>query len=302
MNTFDAMSVLLVVAEAGSLSAAARKLGTPLTTVSRKIGDLERHLGVKLFVRTGRRLVLSEAGSDYVAACRRILEEVGEAERAVAGEYSAPRGALVLAAPIVFGRLHVLPIVTAFLKAFPEIDVQLSLSDRTVNLVEEHVDAALRIGMLTDNSMVALKVGEIRRVVCATPAYLAAHGRPKVPADLAGHDCITFEGLQSPASWLFPGKKGRQAVSIHSRLAVNTAEAAMDAAIAGVGVTRVLFYQAAAALKAKKVELLLEAFEPDPLPVHLVHMAGRQVPLKLRAFLDFAAPRLRKVLASGVAG
>ncbi len=298
MDTLDAMAVLATVADTGSLTAAARKLGTPLTTVSRKIADLQRHLGVKLFARTGRRLVLSDAGNDYVAACRRILEQVGEAERAVAGEYSAPRGLLVLAAPIVFGRLHVLPIVTAFLKAFPEIDVQLSLSDHAVNLVEEHVDAALRIGPLSDNSMTALKVGEIRRVICAAPSYLSRRGRPRSPADLAKHDAITFEGLRSPASWMFPAKNGQQAIAIHSRLVVNTAEAVMDAAAAGVGVTRVLYYQAAAALKAKKVELLLEAFEPEPRAVHLVHMAGRQVPLKVRAFLDFAAPRLRKVLAA----
>ena len=296
MDRFDAMSVLIAGVEAGSLSAAARRLGTPLTTVSRKVSDLEAHLGTRLLNRS-RQLTLTDAGRDYVAACRRNLEDVGEAERAAAGEFVAPRGHLVLSAPIVFGRLHLLPIVTAFLDAYPEIDVRLALADRAVNLIEEHVDGALRIGALADSSMTALKVGEIRRVICGSPAYLAAHGRPQKPADLGQHRCITFEGLQSPAAWIFPAKKGEQVVPIHSRLVVNTAEAAVDAAIAGVGLTRVLSYQVAAARAAKQVELVLEEFEPRPLPVHLVHPGGGLLPLKLRAFLDFAAPRLRAVLA-----
>lgn len=301
MDRFDAMSVLVAAVDAGSLSAAARRLGTPLTTVSRKVSDLEVHLKTRLLIRSSRKLTLTDAGRDYVAACRRILEEVGEAERAAAGEFIAPRGNLVLSAPIVFGRLHLLPIVTAFLEAYPEIDVRLALADRAVNLIEEHVDGALRIGALADSSMTALKVGEIRRVICGSPAYLEAQGRPLKPADLGQHPCITFEGLQSPAAWIFPAKKGEQAVSIHSRLVVNTAEAAVDAAVAGLGLTRVLSYQVAAARAAKQVELVLEEFEPLPLPVHLVHAGGRLLPLKLRAFLDFAAPRLRAVLAAGLA-
>jgi len=301
MDRFDAMSVLVAAVDAGSLSAAARRLGTPLTTVSRKVSDLEAHLKTRLLIRSSRKLTLTDAGRDYVAACRRILEEVGEAERAAAGEFIAPRGNLVLSAPIVFGRLHLLPIVTAFLEAYPEIDVRLALADRAVNLIEEHVDGALRIGALADSSMTVLKVGEIRRVICGSPAYLAAHGRPQRPADLGQHPCITFEGLQSPAAWIFPAKKGEQVVPIHSRLVVNTAEAAVDAAIAGLGLTRVLSYQVAVARAAEQVELVLEEFEPLPLPVHLVHPGGRLLALKLRAFLDFAAPRLRAVLAAGLA-
>jgi DNA-binding transcriptional LysR family regulator len=263
--------------------------------VSRKVSDLEAHLGTRLLNRS-RQLTLTDAGRDYVAVCRRILEEVGEAERAAAGEFIAPRGHLALSAPIVFGRLHLLPIVTAFLEAYPEIDVRLALADRAVNLIEEHVDGALRIGVLADSSMTAIKVGEIRRVICGSPAYFRKRGRPEKPADLSRHACITFEGLQSPAAWLFPAKKGAQSVPIHSRLVVNTAEAAVDAAVAGVGLTRVFSYQAAAARAARKVELVLEAFEPEPSPVHLVHAGGGLLPLKLRAFLDFAAPRLRAVL------
>ena len=291
------MSILIAAVDAGSLSAAARRLGTPLTTVSRKVSDLEAHLKTRLLTRSSRRLSLTDAGRDYVAACRRILEEVGEAERAVAGEFTQPRGHLVLSAPIVFGRLHLLPIVTAFLERYPEIDVRLALADRAVNLIEEHVDGALRIGTLADSGMTALKVGEIRRVVCGSPAYLRKQGRPREPADLARHACITFEGLQSPSAWLFPAKKGELSVPIRSRLVVNTAEAAIDAAVAGLGLTRVLSYQAVAARRARKIELVLETFEPAPAPVHLIHAGGGLLPLKLRAFLDFAAPRLRTVLA-----
>ena len=287
------MSILVAAVDAGSLSAAARKLGTPLATVSRKVSDLEGHLRTRLLTRSNRQLALTDAGRAYIAACRRILEEVGEAERAATGEYSAPKGHLTLSAPIVFGRLHVLPVVTKFLDAYPEIDIRLMLADRMINLVEEHVDAAIRIGSLADSSMTAIKVGEIRRVVCGSPAYLRKRGRLRKPADLAAHDCVTFEGLQSPEQWLFGVGKAQQAVEIHSRLAVNTAEAAIDAAVSGLGVTRVFSYQVAAALEAGTMALALADFEPPPVPVSLIHAGDRLLPLKLRAFLDFAAPRLR---------
>jgi DNA-binding transcriptional LysR family regulator len=298
MDRLESMSILVAAVEAGSLSAAARRLGTPLATVSRKVSDLEAHLKTRLLTRSNRQLTLTDAGRSYVAACRRILEEVDEAERTAAGEYSAPKGHLTLSAPIVFGRLHVLPVVTAFLKAYPEIDVRLILADSMINLVEDHVDTALRIGRLADSSLTAIKVGEIRRVVCASPAYFKKHGQPQKPADLAAHDCVTFEGLLSPESWSFGVGKAEQSVAIHSRLAVNTAEAAIDAAAAGLGVTRVLSYQVAAALKARTMALALEEFEPAPFPVSLIHAGDRLLPLKLRAFLDFAAPRLRDILSS----
>ncbi len=293
MDRLESMSILVAAVDAGSLSAAARKLGTPLATVSRKVSDLEAHLRTRLLTRSNRQLALTDAGRTYIAACRRILEEVGEAERAATGEYSAPKGHLTLSAPIVFGRLHVLPVVTKFLEAYPEIDIRLMLADRTINLVEEHVDAAIRIGNLADSSMSAIKVGEIRRVVCASPGYLGKRGWPRKPADLATHDCVTFEGLQSPEQWLFSVGKAQQAVEIHSRLAVNTAEAAIDAAVSGLGITRVFSYQVAAALEAGTMALVLADFEPTPVPVSLIHAGDRMLPLKLRAFLDFAAPRLR---------
>lgn len=293
MDRLEAMEILVAAVEAGSLSAAARRLGTPLATVSRKVSELEAHLKTRLLVRSARQLALTDAGRSYVTACKRILEDVGEAERAAAGEYSAPKGELIITAPIVFGRLHVLPVVLEFLKAHGEIDVRLALADHVVNLLEERVDLAVRIGELPDSSLVATRLGAIRRVVCASPAYFAARGTPQHPADLAGHDCIAFEGVVSASVWNFGG----ESIAIHSRLVVNTAEAAIDAAVAGIGVTRVLSYQAAEALERGALALALENFEPPPSPVSLVHAGGRLLPLKLRAFLDFAAPRLKARLA-----
>ena len=284
MDRLDAMNVFLNVVEAGSLSAAGRRLAMPLATVSRKLAELEAHLGARLVSRSTRRLALTDAGEAYLAACRRILDEVAEAERAAAGEYSAPQGELVIAAPLAFGRLHVLPVIAAFLLEVPTIDVRLVLSDRISHLIDEHVDLAVRIGTL-------------RRVVCASPAYLAAHGRPRVPDDLVHHRCVSFDGLGQADAWTFTTPASHTVVPIHSRLVVNSAEAAVDAAVAGIGLVRVLSYQAEAARRAKRLQVLLAKFEPPPTPVHLVYDASQRVALKLRAFIDFAAPRLRQGLA-----
>ena len=293
------MSVLLAVVDAGSLSAASRQLGAPLTTISRKVSDLEAHLKTRLLTRSSRQIALTDAGRSYVAACRRILEEVGEAERAASGEYSVPKGDLVITAPIVFGRLHVLPIVTEFLKVYPDINVRMMLADRVVNLLEDQIDVALRIGELPDSSLVATTVGAIRRVVCASPAYLAKRGTPISPRDLGNHDCITFAGLMSPQEWSFRVGKVDAPVTIRSRLTVNTAEAAIDAASAGLGVTRVLSYQIANARRAGALVVVLDKFEPPPSPVNLVYGGQGLLPLKTRAFIDFASPRLKtRILAN----
>lgn len=293
MDRFESMSVLVAAVEAGSLSAASRRLGMPLATVSRKVSELEGRLKTRLLHRSTRRIALTEAGRPYFETCKRILEELGEAERAARGEYRAPRGELVITAPIVFGRLHLLPVVGEFLKTHPEIDVRMVLADQLLNLLEHHVDLALRIGALPDSSLIAVQLGAIRRVVCGSPAYFAAHGTPQKPADLTQLDCVTFEGLTSSSNWQFSKAKADVSVTIHSRLVVNTAEAAIDAATAGVGVTRVLSYQVADALRSGELAVVLEGFEPEPVPVSLVHAGGRLLPLKLRAFLDFATPRLR---------
>jgi DNA-binding transcriptional LysR family regulator len=297
MDRFESMSTLLAVVEAGSLSAAARRLNTPLTTVSRRVAELEAHLRTRLLTRSSRRIALTDAGRSYVAACKRILEELGDAERAASGEYSAPRGELMITAPVVFGRLHVLPVVIDFLRAYPDIDIRMGLADRIVNILEEPVDLAVRIGHLPDSSLVARRVGAIRRVICANAAYLSERGTPKEPGDLGAHDCITFEGMTAPEAWTFPTATSEATVAIRSRLVVNTAEAAVDAAKAGVGITRVLSYQVASALRDGALVLALQEFEPAPLPVNLVHVGQRLLPLKLRAFLDFATPRLKAALA-----
>jgi DNA-binding transcriptional LysR family regulator len=297
MDRLEAMSAFLAAVEAGSLSGASRKLGMPLATLSRKVSELETHLRTRLLTRTSRRLILTDAGRSYVAACKRILDDVREAERAAAGEYSAPRGELIITAPIVFGRLHVLPVLLEFLKTYPEIDVRLTLADRVVNLQEDHVDLAVRIGELPDSSLVAMRVGSIGRVVCGSPSYFAERGTPKRPNELSKHDCITFNGLTSPEAWIFLSGKGNISVALHSRLIINTAEAAIDAAIAGLGITRVLSYQVADAMRTGALVLALREFEPPPVPVSLVHAGQGRLALKLRAILDFAAPRLRARLS-----
>ena len=293
MNRLESMSILLAVVDSGSLSAAARRLGMPLATVSRKVGELESHLKTRLLHRTTRQLSLTEAGSSYVGACRRILEDIGEAERAATGEYASPKGELVVTAPVVFGRLHVVPVVADFLAHYPEIGINLVLTDRVVHLMDEHADVAIRIGELPDSTLMATGVGAVRRVICASPAYLAAHGVPTRPHDLAGHECITFEVLASMRAWVFGSGKSELSVPVHSRLAVNTAEAAIAAAILGVGLIRVLSYQVADPVRDNALGVVLDTFESAPLPINLVHKGQAPVPLKLRAFLDFVTPRLR---------
>ncbi|MBZ9680144.1 LysR family transcriptional regulator [Mesorhizobium sp. B2-3-14] len=297
MDRLEAMSLFVAAAEGGSLSAAARHSDVPLATVSRKVSELERYLKTRLLNRSTRRLTLTDAGHAYLAACRRILDEVGDAERTAGGEYSAPTGELIVTAPIVFGRLHVLPVVTDFLAAYPLVDIRLTLGDRISQLAEDHIDLAVRIGRLPDSRMVAIRVGSIGHVVCASPAYLAGRGIPETPRDLETHSCITFEGLGSLATWTFTVDKADFVVPVRSRLRVNTAEAAIDAAIAGVGVTRVLSYQIVAAARSGTLRPVLRDFEPEPWPVNLVHAGQGRLPVKLRAFLDFAAPRLRERLA-----
>lgn len=283
MNQLDSLRAALAAADAGSFSAAARALRTPLATLSRKVADLEAHLGTALFVRTSRKLQVTEAGQAYLIAARRVVEELGDADRSARGEYQMPRGELAIAAPIVFGRLHVLPIVTELLAAYPEITARLVLSDRYANLVDDHLDVAVRIGELADSSLLATRVGSVRQVVCASPAYLAAHGRPRRPGDLARHACIAT----SAEDWTF----ATTSIAIRPRLFVSTAEAAIDAARAGVGIARVLSYQ----LRDHALVRILGSHEPAALPVQLVR-PPTHTPRKLRAFLELATTRLRGAL------
>jgi len=297
MDRFDAIRTLLAAVDGGSLSAASRKLGMPLPTVSRQVSELEARLRTQLVIRTNRKLLLTDAGSAFVAAGRRVLEELEEAERAAAGEYRIPRGDLLVTAPIMFGKLHVTPVVLAFLAAYPEVNVRVVLFDHVIDLVENHVDVAVRIGHLPDSGLVAARIGEIHWVICASPAYLSTRGTPVAPDDLAQHDCIGFEGLQMVRTWPFGRGTNARTVAIRPRFAANTADAIIEAAIAGIGIARLTSYQAAGAIRDGRLVSLLRGYGPEPLPVHLVHTGPPLVPLKMRAFLDFASPRLKASLA-----
>lgn len=298
MDRLDAMTMLVAVADSGSLTAAARMLGVPLTTVSRRIADLEARLGARMLVRTTRRMALTDAGLAYVAAARRILEQVEEAEREASGEFIAPKGHLVLTAPLQFGRLHVLPIVADFLAAHPAIDVHLMLADRHVDLVADQIDLAVRIGRLADSGMVATPVGTLRTVTCASPTLLAGRARPQAPDDLRTWPVVAVSAPMPHPAWRYrdPATGAVRDVAITPRLTVSHPEASADAAVRGVGVARLLHYQVVDAVRRGALELLLESHEPEPVPVQLLHAARGQMPLKMRRFVDFAAPRLRAML------
>lgn len=295
MDRIQAMKLLLAVTEKGSFSAAARDMRVSLQTVSRRIAELEDHLGNQLLLRTTRSLKLTDAGIAYAAAARRIIEQVEEAEREAGGEFVTPRGELVITAPLYFGRLHVLPIVSEFLALYPEINVRLALGDRNVNLLDDQVDMAVRIGHLPDSGMIATRVGSMRGLVCASPRLLAGHGVPQTPQDLVRMPCITSDGPAPTTAWRFqdPEKQTVFEVPVQPRL-VTTAEALTDAAVRSVGLARLLHYQAADGLRSNKLTVVLDRFEQEPFPVHILHAPRTQLPLKMRRFLDFAAPRLRQ--------
>ena len=297
MDQLDAMRLLVAVADTGSLSAAGRRLGLPLSTVSRQIAALEARLGARLLNRSTRRLSPTPSGVDYIAACRRVIEEVAEAERAAAREYEVPRGEVVVGAPLAFGRLHVLPVLIEVLAAYPEITVRLVQDDSVAQLFQARIDIAVRIAHLHDSSLVATRVGEIRRVVCASPAYLAARGTPQRPDDLAGHDCVVLDSLTSGGTWAFLDGGVEVAVPVRGRIHVNTAEAAVAAASAGLGLARVLSYQFDDAVQTERLRTVLRACEPPAWPVHLVHDGRARLPLKTRACLDALAERLRERIA-----
>jgi DNA-binding transcriptional LysR family regulator len=296
MDRLAAMRVFISVADSGSLSAAGRRLNMPLATVSRHLAALEEQIGVRLMTRTTRHLTLTEPGRHYLESCRRILSEIEAAELALAGQHLEPRGEIAITAPAMFGRLHVVPIVVAFLEAFAPVTARLLLVDRVVDLIEEGLDVSVRIGVLPDSSLMATRVGGIRLVTCASPSYLAEHGTPATPQELAGHGCISFGSFSPAERWVYAGPAKSRWVPVHSRLSVNTADAAIEAARAGLGITRVLSYQAEASVAEDALRLILEDFEPEALPVNLLHREDRLPQAKVQRFIAFAAPRLRSQL------
>jgi DNA-binding transcriptional LysR family regulator len=298
MDRTDAIAVFIAVADHGSFAAAARRLGRSPASVTRAVADLESRLGVRLLTRTTRAVSTTEAGQRFLGGAKRVLADLDEIERAAAGQGTAPRGELRLTAPILFGRLHVLPIVTEFLDCFPEVQAALALVDRPVDLVEEGLDVAVRIGALGESSAVATRVGALRRIVVASPDYLARRGTPQRPADLSDHDVVAFSGIAGVEHWVFREAAGDVNLAIRPRLVVSTAEAAIDTARAGFGLTRVLSYQAAEDVARGALLRVLPAYEGDEVPIHLVYPGGRHPPPKLRAFLDFTTPRLRRRCAA----
>jgi DNA-binding transcriptional LysR family regulator len=294
MDRFEAMRLLIETVEAGSMSAAGRKLGVALPTLSRKLADLEEHLGVRLLIRSTRRLELTEEGATYLAASRRILEEVGEAERQAGGEYVTPRGTLLVTAPVSFGRRHVLPIIGDYLAEHPEVSVRLNLSDQHLDLVGDHVDLAVRIGVLPDSQLVARRIGDMRWVIVGSPALLDVHGVPTQPQDLQRWPCVGVDNIQLASWWRFrkPGDRSDHTVAVRPRFAVNSGEGAVDGAVAGMGLTQTMLYQAAPAIADGRLRIVLADWEAAPLPLSIVYTGQGRMPMKTRSLLDFASPRL----------
>ncbi|RAP65912.1 LysR family transcriptional regulator [Achromobacter sp. HZ01] len=298
MNRFHEMTVFLAVAEAQSFAAAARRLEMSAPSVTRSVAALERRLGALLLVRTTRSLRLTEAGQRYAADCRRILEEVEQADDAAAGAMAAPRGALSITAPALFGELHVMPAVLGYLRAHRAVSVRTLLVDRVVNLLDEGVDVAVRIGALPDSSLTAVQVGEVRRVVCAAPAFLREHGAPRDPDELQRYCTITAAMEGRGPQWRFLQDGQPRRVRVDSQLTVTSFQAAVLAAREGWGLTQVVSYQVARHLASGELEVVLRDFELPPLPVHVVYPEGRKSSAKVRSFVDFCVEALRRDLAA----
>jgi DNA-binding transcriptional LysR family regulator len=299
MDRIDAMKVFVTALDEGSLAGAGRKLGRSAAAVSRAVAFLEGHVGVQLLHRTTRLIKLSEAGERYAAACRRMLTDIEEADMLAAGERSVPRGTLMLTAPVPSGEEVLRPILDDFLDAYPKVSARLYLFDRLVNLMDEGIDAALRIAHLPDSSMVAVRVGEVRRVMAAAPSYLAKHPRIREPGDLAKQQIISMNhfGLDS---WSFPPADGStipRTVQFTPRFVVNSVRAAVASAVEGHGVTRLFSYQVAEHVRDGRLQIVLRFDEHAPLPVNVVTPEGRLSVPKVRAFVDFVVPRLRAQFA-----
>lgn len=293
MDRLQAMEVFVAVVDHGGFASAARRLDLSASVVTRAVADLEARLGLRLLTRTTRSVRTTEAGARYADDCRRILADVGEAEATATGSQGQVKGTLGVTAPLLFGNLHVTPIVTAYLQAHPDVDVQCVFVDRMVHLIDEGLDVAVRIGELPDSSLQATRVGQVRRLLVATPAYLAAHGTPQHPGELPRHTLIQPTGVSPYPEWRFADGDRPLVQRIHPRLRTSTNDAARSAALADVGITRLLSYQVADELARGALVPLLKGFETPPLPVHVVHHQGRQATRKVRAFVDLAVAALR---------
>jgi len=290
MDRLRALEVFIAVADAGSLSRAARAMSLSAPTVTRILGDFEAELGVLLFHRSTRSTTLTDPGRSFLADARRILDDYQASSDAVRGAHRAPKGLLRLTAPTQFGQYYVSPVLLDFLDRHPDVTADAIYLDRVVNLIDEGFDLAVRIGPLTDSSLMAVRVGEVRRVVCAAPSYLSQMGHPQTPADLAGHRLIAARAVTGSNEWRFASGTP---VKVDPRISFSSIPAAIAAARAGWGLTRVLSYQIGPDLGAGDLETVLGAYEPEPLPIHIVHAEGRSASAKVRTFVDMAAASLR---------
>jgi DNA-binding transcriptional LysR family regulator len=291
MDRLDAMRAFVVAVDRGSLAATAKVVGVSPASVTRAIDALEERLGTTLLRRTTRSLKLTDAGERYLVVARRVLADLDEAER-MSESQTAPHGVLTVTAPIAFGSMHVRPVIDDFVAANAEVRARLLLLDRVVGLVEEGIDVAVRIGHLPDSALIAASVGHVQRVVVASPRYLAEHGKPKTPADLAAHRVVASTVVTPHETWTF----GARRVKVTPVISANTAEAAVASAIGGAGVTCAISYQVAEHLASGALVRVLGAYEPPPVPVHVVYPAASGRVGKVRAFVEMVAPRLRALL------
>lgn len=286
------MKVLVRIADTGGFAGAARQLNMSPPAVTRAVAALEEAIGARLLTRTTRLVKLTEAGQHYVADCRRILASIDEAEASAAGSFARPQGGLTVTASVLFGQMYVMPVLMEFLDTYPEVTGTLLLLDRVTNMVDEGIDVGIRIGHLPDSSQSAVKVGTVRRVICGSPAYFEQHGVPRHPSDLTGHRIVASTGAWASLDWRF-GPQGGIVTPVRPALFCNSNEAAITAARAGWGLTRVLSYQIGPDLRDGRLQTVLDGFEEPALPIHIVHPEGRHAAAKVRAFVDFAATRLR---------
>jgi DNA-binding transcriptional LysR family regulator len=293
MDRLQTMSVFVAVAEAAGFAPAARRLAMSPPSVTRAVSELEGRLGCRLLHRTTRSVQMTEAGRRYLADCRRILAEIEEADRHAAGLHAAPRGLVSVTASVMFGRVILAPILLDLLDRYPELSLSTLFVDRVVHLLDEGIDVAVRIAELPDSSLTAVRVGAVRRVLCASPDYLAARGRPAAPSDLAGHEIVNFVNMAPGGEWAFPKDGKARAFRPSSRLLYNQADAAIAAALAGRGITRVLSYMIAPQLEEGTLEIVLEDHEPPAVPVHVVHKEATQASARVRAVVDHLVATLR---------
>ncbi len=293
MDRFSEMQIFVAVAESEGFAAGARKLKISPPAATRAVADLEHRLGIKLLNRTTRYVRVTDAGQRYLDDCKRILAQVTEADEAAIGINAAPRGHLVITAPVLFGRMYVMPCVVAYLQKYPDTEISAMFVDRVVNMLDEGIDVALRVGELSDSSFKAIKVGTVRRVVCASPEYIEKYGLPLHPNDLSEHQIIVASSLSPNVEWRFLENKQSKIVRVKPRLTVTSNDAAIEAAVEGLGITRLISYQIAPELQNGQLKIILSEYEYPALPIHILHREGRNSSAKVRAFIDLVAEKLK---------